>query len=667
MDICLPDDPTPLDRIQSFSATYTLNGEFTGEICFVDNECQEDPPCNGQPTPIQVYLPTDIEYRGQDDSAWTIPMQDCYQANPLWINGLLRTSRQQRGCNSCYSISSYFSYLTSKRIETQTFPGENLVTALGMVTDFYLALPPSLFTFLVDQQQRIRGPIVGDNAYEELRLLAQAGGSDLYVQVGGRLEMTPWKDNWSPVELVIPPGFIYTAERAEFRFGEITQVTATGATVSQIECGDRVLSTSNGDPTQTCTFAYSGIKTPTVDVTFSELLGTKEDALSSTVNLDSNATNQVFGSNADKENVKQGSFDQEIGKSDGKFIDNDGFSFDSLVTGPLRNLTDEFIFGSRNTNTFSGSFAGNRSWFNRLPSIFQDNFPTPFSLFGYGAFGSDVFIDPFFAKQQQGQDGLSSGQCSTHAVPCLISENNTGVSEETLSNKYIYKKEDLFNLSVRRIQEQILARNTWNVSLPYMPCLRLNQVIQFTLPSTQQCIEARGEKVITGIVGGIDLRYNTENESCPVEMKITVMDTSCLAGLQLQSGDLVESNCAGENSGDLSPWQTSQLGIDSLSSQVRNTLALFAAGQAQAFAFYNHTCAGPGNYTVDFDYERIQGSRTLSLSGAINGALTQNAGHFTRSFFNANGNIPFRFNVGGTGSPTYWRISNIRLVKKVTF
>ena len=75
-------------------------------------------------------------------------------------------------------------------------------------------------------------------------------------------------------------------------------------------------------------------------------------------------------------------------------------------------------------------------------------------------------------------------------------------------SQYVYTKDRLFDLAVRRFKEIKMAENTWNVKTGYLPCIKLNQVVEFKTLDTEDA----PSRTIKGIVGGISLEHSEAEE-----------------------------------------------------------------------------------------------------------------------------------------------------------
>jgi len=647
------------NRVTSFSARYTLNGPFSANISLIDFTREDDPGCQLVCAPVHVSLDSSMEYTG-DPTDITADTTSCYGVDPLWINGLAETYSDTDRVTSV-GIGSYFRYLESKKVITQTFNGFPVSTVLDTVLKYYSGIPTTLFNLVSDIDNPVKGPVTGNNLYDEISQLAQAAYSDLYVQVGGELEISRWKDHTSPVDFAIPDTHIISAVKSEYRKPNTAIIEATGAQISAIDCGDQTLtSDSAGNKGTTRSCVVSGIPSQSADVGYNNLSGSKEDILSG--KLDNTAGLTATGG---KKDVSEGSFTQEF-ETDSTPIDKDGKIIQSIVNGRIRSKTQEGIYGYTHGRNYGGGYGGSQTFFNAVPQLLARKFPVPYSAFGLGAFGSKLFSNLFNGDGGSSDQNLSTQQSKTTLV--LPEVSDCGISTETISNKYLYKKENLFALDVRRYQEILLSQNVWNVEVGYLPCLKINDVVTFEVPAIVTPNGTTAAIPVQGIVAGIDLQVQRTDSAHVPEMRLSIMDTKCLGNTEVESGNLIQTICAGEGSNDFNPWQVSQLGLEQQAQQTSNQVILFASGAASAFAYYEHTCATDDEYTISFDYEALQGvgGVNFNIIGGNPNTILNNSGFYTADFTPTGTSFTLRWILNNPAVSTYMIITNLRLTKKVT-
>jgi hypothetical protein len=662
----MPCNQTPCtleNRITDFSARYILNGPYSGSVTLADCDCSDDPGCSEICRPIEVSIDSTTDVvccEGTSNNVETF-INQCYQTDPNWISGLLRSfSRDLNNVSVSASVSSYFEYLRSKPVNTQQFINTQLSVVLDTIFTYYTGTPAGFVCIDSFTDTFIRGPVEGNDSLAELALLAQAGKANLFVQVGGCLTIDEWKDHNSPVDLVIPPELIINATPAEYRYPNTTVIRVRGAAISKLQCGEQTLTNNSFGPGSVRKCVFSGVPSPVAQVSFNNLSGVEQDIRNANI---ASPQTSVLGN---PYNIDDGAANIDVILNSGAWFDENGVNVDFLFTGQQQSFVDEAIFGFKYGPNYGGGYGGSRAFFDNYQQILAGLFPVPYSAFGLGAFGSQFFTNSASFQNNQSY----SDQTTFQQVETVASANNLlnacGVKYEDIQNKYVYSKELLFDIAVRRFQEIILAQNTWNVELPYLPCLRLNQVVQFTTPATSTC----PAELVTGIVGGIDIDHSTDNDGAgETTMRLAVMDVSCLGQTEYRSGNLIESFCAGTNTGDLNPWQSSALDIDTQAG-VSNCGYMFTAGTANAFLEYQQANMEIGaTYEYSFDYTTLAGGSNTNFEILGSGLGPVNiTGTGTQSgTFNATANsVTFQWDMLPGLNPTYMTICNVTLIKVVT-
>lgn len=692
--VCPITIPTDAERLISFCSNFTINGPYSGSVVLADCACELDPGCEEICTPVEIGIDNlgfEVNCCDTDDAEDLEYLTACYAEDPLWLAGLLRTYGRDVDAGTVTSnVSSYFDYLQTKPINTQQFNGTDLATVLNTLFTYYTGTPSNLYCLESFENVKIKGPVEGNSSYAELYALAQAGCANLFVQVGGCLTVELWKDHDDPTEFVIPGALLISARPSEYRFPNTSVIRARGASLPKVECGTEILSNDiegNQGSIRKCTIA--GVPTQSTSTTFNNLRGNEKDILAA----------NVFSTNTciidDKFNVGDGTFGSETLLIDASnpaclvdgLVDCDAvyaavsagdttcLSYysvvptctDYIVTGGLQSVFDESLYGSYHGPGYGGGWGSNSKNFgNQYMNWVKGNFPVPYSMFGFGAFGSQNFFSSTTGENKnQGSsftDQPSFQQCETVATVPNI--GTCGISIEEINNKYVPCKEQLFKLAVRRFQEIKMAQNSWDVEVAYTPCLKINQMVEFTVPETVDC----PTQTVRGLIGGMNVCHNAQ-EGCTT-MKLSIQDVSCIGQTFYTSGNLVQSPCAGQDSGGLNPWQTSALGIDQQSSVQSGVLTLFAQGTGNAYAYYTHSEMTPGaTYNWSYDYETLTGwgstITSFPITAGTGGSNLVGSGTESGSFIAGGTSVQFTFDLITPPVATYMRITNIVITKTV--
>ena len=641
------------NRVFEFTARYALNGPFGASAKFVDFTCEDDIDCYEICDPISLTIDAEVVINNCDDTVIDPTLISCFSETPVWVNGLQR-SYSRTGNITSVSISSYYEYLNSKPLSTQAFQAVPLSTAIDTIFRYYAGVNPSLLSINSFSETFIKGPIEGNNTYEELALLAMAGKANLFVQVGGNLTIESWKDHTDPIEFVIPPDLTISADLANFRFPNTTVIKATGAPVSVTDCGEKTLTSQNGLPSVATREVTSGVPKPTSKLTVNGLKGDENDLKSAFFVSDTLQTTN------DEKEVSRGGIKQEVEKQDGQFFDNNTTRFNYIYKGRTKSFLGEGIYGQIARSRPFQQFSRNAKTFgNFLSKFLARRFPIPYSLFGLGAFGSL----PFIQGQPEQDNATSQNYQQAQLTTVLPISLECGVSTEQIDNKYLFKKEDLFSIAVRRYQEILMSQNTWNVEVAYTPCIKLNQMVQFTVPETQGC----PTKTIKGIVAAIDVNHSRDDAGFgETSMRLSILDVSCLGQTEIQSANLIETGCVG-NGSTIDPWTTSQINLNQLAQGSAGNVYLFASAGASSFAFYQHDCATVGDeYQLYFEYYTLQGPTSFQFSIGTGAPTTlAGSGAYSTTFNAPASNFSLNWDLAFSPADAYVRITNIILTKKV--
>lgn len=637
------------NRILGFNARYQMGSLPTGQVTFVDTFCLDEPNCSRLGRPIQVGVNAELTSDGG-----LLGIADCYDYNPLWVNGLIRSYTRTNGDDlTKVDVSSYFEYLGSKPIITQQFKGYWLSTVIDTVFRYYAGVPLALFESIDFTDIIVTGPVQGTGIWQELEALAIAGQANLFVQVGGKIQIERWKDHLSPVEFTIPEEAVISAEPAAYKFPQTTMINLKGASLSKLDCGEQTLSTDkeDGNPGQGKKCVISGLEVKILDISISNLIGDEEDHKNSELYFSNVSTE------ANTKKVKDKTISTKVRKNSGYFGPTPT-NITYEVRGRRRSKIDEAFNGNYRDSGFWENPKGAYNVFMRLA---MGAFPVPFSSFGLGAFGSPSFLSEN-NKEKQNPIKTSLQQVETLVVDPTHTLN--GVSQESLENKYLLTKTRLFKLGIRRLQEIKMAQNTWNVETIYLPCIRLNQVVEFQTLETADC----PQRLIKGIVAGIDVDHSVEASTgiAHTSMKLSIMDTSCLNTTVYTSGNLMDSTCAGADSTGLTPWQTSQYSMDS-SATVSGCGAVFATAGSTAFLHYAQSDINVGDtFTISFRYEQIQGTGSMIFSISNSNftlALLNGTGVATGAFTASGTSLDIRWDLITPPNNTYFKICDLTLIQ----
>lgn len=682
-------------RLISFQSSHILNGEYSASVFLMDPTRLDDPTnvaegesCGSGISPIQVTIDvtegstpeTPMVYGNATDANENDNLEDCLTDGlvpPNWVFGLKQSyDKSITDGTATIEVNSFFEHLKGKAISTQQFRGEYVKNVFDVLFAYYLGVPSHLFNIVgysgnVWDNDTILGPIEGADTYAELQALCTAVGANIFVQTDGKLTIEKWKDENTPVEYVIPERMTIEAEPAGYAKGRTTVIRARGASLGMMDCGDQVI--SNNDDTDGSSkkgtmkkVAVSGIKTKSVKITHNNLTGTQDDIRNA---LEISPTVTRLGS---KKNIGAGTYSARYTpKSLDTFFGPNPASIEFLIYGTRQSKQAEGFYGDYFGPKYHKAYANQRSFENKRLEWLAGMFPIPFSSFGKGAFGTDIFNnkkdDPDNKDGKYQQDQPTFQQLEVVATSPL--EAVRGPELEEIGNKYVYTKDRLFDLAVRRFKEIKMAENTWNVKTGYLPCIKLNQVVEFKTLDTEDA----PSRTIKGIVGGISLEHSEAEEGPSTIMSLTIMSTDCLGADTYTSSNLVNSRCAGDTSNSLSPWATSALGLDQQSGMSYNHGFLFTTpGTSLAFIGYSLDTIDTSaqSYDWSFDYYRMQGTASLFLTMPVSGGTgsqTLGGAGTATGTINPSGatSSDFVWQLMATGAANYYSIQNFVVTKTV--
>jgi hypothetical protein len=660
---CPPKQPVPgscplstnpvSNRLISFSAKYSLEGDYSASAVFSDPNCEDDPQCFQLCHPLTISLPTVLEDKDTSVGLGQVSIDACYGQNPLWVNGLMDSfSPSLEEFTTSVNVSSFFEYLKTKPIETQKFSEYLLSDVFATIFPYYAGVPNSLLNIVSYKNRRIMGPVSGGDTMAELKALAQVGEAHMFVQVGGKLTIEIWKNHLSQTEITIPPELIISVEKGSYQKPPTNIIRAKGAQLLGQSCSPKNISNSNsfGMPGNTKKCVISGQETPTIELTFNNLNGDQEDV----------RTAQLAGTNmleaGNRSNISSGSFTSKFRKQNLQWFGPVPTIVDINLTNISRSNRDEALFGFKPTSV-GQNVKSIKKVDKMLSRILSKGFPVPNSAFGRGPYGSETFT-------KSSQEDVSEAYGEIEAYIFKNEQYPCGIAVEDISNKYASDLETLFSLGVRRFQEIELSQNTYNLTLPYIPCLRLNMVVEFDTPDT--CCPV---KRVKGVISEIDIDTSIdENGAAETTMKIVVQDFTCIGNTLYRSGNLIRNYCTDTAWPELNGWQTSALNLQQGSGFDTNVMWLWNVGGFQTSIFYHHihqvdpTNQAQLSYTLSYNYETTFGNFNTatgfgSLSGSGFFSTTYTPQTPLQTFFWLS-QAPFGFQ-------HYLRITNLRLVKTI--
>lgn len=666
---------TSFDQMMtSASATYSLISNYQGSISVSDPKNEIDFSYVLRRYDIDLSVSSTV----CADTELTEQQVDCFSGNVKIVSGIIN--------NISYSIDafgtrqadiqfdSFYSRLNSKAVSTDPFLNLQVNDVLEDMAVVYLGVPEELLNFNAIQRI-ISGPSVGNNAMEELRNIAQAGFSHIFVQTDGRLTVEPWL-GFNCVE--VEPG-IYSCEAAEIGIpctaiksasrtinNEIppTVIRVRGGSVQTLNCGKvdfmdtRTSAVSGRSGYESIggglnKTVVTGIPQKDAEVSFFNLTGKKEDLY--------NANVATTGLSIRKTTeIADGKYSFSITGENGTFLGKGASEFFTKISG--QQTPEDFKTKKGSGKNAKKDGVKTSKQIKRLPDVLSGRPP----IFESGpAFGAGT-------KDGVGHNDPdnSSNEASRTQLEVVVYDsvllNRYGVKEEQLDNPYIYCKEDLFRLAIRRFQQWYMEQNAWELDIAPMPCLRINQMVEFTPPPSASY---NNPQKIKGVISGIS--YDWSGSDSGLTQKLTILGVDSLCKTTYNSSNLIINLCGINGDGQ---WSGSGTQSNAMGNISNDCLFLYTAGIAyNAFVFLTQTCMEiGGEYTVVFQAEQLSVGLaqvafkvTDSLGATITSLTAGTNGTYTLTFTATDDTCVLRWDLMGAGGRSFWRIYNINLLRTI--
>ena len=669
--------PSFNDKITAASSTYSLVGNYQGNITVADPTGEIDATYLWKRYEIDLTVDSSFS---QDYAATPLdPLQEsCFSGTIKIASGIISNisySIDYAGTRQAdITIDSFYTRLNSKAISTDPFYQLDTTEVLGSIATIYLGVPVELLDFNTIPRV-ISGPADGNNAMEELRNIAQAGFSHLFVQTNGLLTAEPWLGRCVPsiedpevyvceeAELDIPCAAIKSASRVLNNELPPTVVRVRGSHIQTFDCGKvdltdtRTSSLSGRSGYESIGGGVSktvvvGIPQKDAEVQYNNLAGKKEDI--------NNANVYASGLSLRKmTEVADGVASYSVTGESG-FLEKGGVEFYSKIAG--NQIPDDFKERNGINKLGKKDNVKNSKKLKRLTDVLRGRPP----IFESGpAFGSGT-------KDGVGHNDSNNTAREESRVQLEVSVTDPallsvfGVKEEQIDNPYVICKEDLFWIGVRRFQQWKMEQNAWELEIAPMPCLRLNQMITFTPPPSAGVPNPVSVK---GVISGIGNDYSPDGSV--LTQKLTVLGVDDLCKTVYTSSNLISNFCGVNGSGN---WSGSGTSSESMGNISNDSLILYTKGTlGVAFVFLTQPCMEVGSeYTIAFNAELLSGGLpaltfkiTDSAAATIQTILIGGSGAYTGSFIATDTQCVFRWDLATIGNPNFWRIYNITLVKAV--
>lgn len=597
-------------------------------------------------------------------TSYDVSLVACFSGTINPIKGIITSVEENEDLEQktvSLDVKSYFFRLGKKVINTEHFV-LGAKDAIELVVTDYFAITPGLWSFTgTNNNNRVFGPVSGNNAADELRQLAQAGESALFVGEDGILKTTAWKDHNSPVDVVIPPEAVISATRSKQDDPGPSRIRMRGGYFSSYQRG-LVPSIVWPNP------CAKG-KVPITWCILSGIPITFYDAPIFTNNVGDSVHNGKFvitgpgtsssgnitiidGVNSSSGQNPNHRPEMTIeGAGAGSFIGASPVQVTIEASAYKRDKRE-----SENPNTQLKALKANQAHIVRRGTVVAGAFlgQAPNS-YGGPASGGGIRGSAYNLNNDRDSDEAETTQFEIEvADPGLQSQY--GVVVEQMENKYVKDKNLLFKIAVRRFQEIRMARNSWDVAISPLPCLQLGQKVQFRTPSTQ----AGSYKEVTGLLTQMSLDYNADNAT--MSQKIVVQSMEDIGTTTYVSQDLTSDNSF--SSVDSNDWWSASVPSGSHVGAGNGAFYISAVGGDPAITLVEHNFQSGGTFDVSFDATKLSGSGDISfdiLDSALNVLLPTQSISGTGSYsysFNSTLN-PTVAMIWTMSAPSEWLLENL--------
>jgi len=232
-----------------------------------------------------------------------------------------------------------------------------------------------------------------------------------------------------------------------------------------------------------------------------------------------------------------------------------------------------------------------------------------------------------------------------------------GIVTEQIDNVYLANPAIMMDVAIRKFFEYKIARQRWQVKTTFLPCVAINQVVQFTTPD--------GEDTITGLLSGLSLNYDGGGPTA--ELDLTIEGFSEVGGtVYMALGDDAEEI---PSVGGGAAWIPGSSGSG-------NTLAVNSYSVL-------YTEGGGGSAELERTFETVVGDDydfTFTLikdaGSDIMVEIEDSGGTVTSSTYSASGTYTLSFTAGEvqtiarfsiSGASVGWYMSQAKLIRTVTY
>lgn len=458
----------------SWNVTYDIYSGLSGS-CTLTNQAQQYSAGTLRWSPFQLDLTATVTSTSGADTT-------CMSGAVTWFKGLIISLNDDRNIDNdmvTVNLGSFFETLKQHPINSQYY-SDTVGNIILDILNVYAGVPLALLNFSMAATPSVGTIVQGTDMLAECQKLAQAGESDMFVQVGGNLTIEAWKDDNSSVDTTIPDTCIISVKSSRSREKGPSRMVVRGRWSGSVGCGSKVLNNNKSEtPSE---IAKEKCYIPGVMETYSELAFKNLSAKKS----DLKNAGYVLTGDSDFDEVTD--IAQDGGSSTVAVRPDTGVSFAQGV----KVVTAAKVFGrnlgKEETSDSGVSGKGQKEAITRHDQILAAMTHTP-----PGAF-------------READTDKTSDSSDNNRMEVTLSDADLliefGVVTQEVDNLYIGNPYTALAVAIREFKKFKMQRNTYAVETAYLPCIRLNDVVQFTTPD-----DAR---TITGRVANIRVNYTPD-------------------------------------------------------------------------------------------------------------------------------------------------------------
>jgi len=576
------------NSIYASNSTWSMVGPYRGSISLT-TEADQAAALLCQPITLDAIVTA-----SQCDDG----IDACFEGSFNIVTGIVNSIGDEKRIDGTFAslkIVDYFERLRRKVINTENFEGDDIATILAALAGVYGGVPVGLYNFNIGHDTLIRGPVDGNSTWEELYKIAEAGRSELFVQVGGVLTADPWVQCTCNGQLLSQCDVINSATKVKTANPPFTVLRVRGAFQTEFDC-DLDLTTIPNDLNeittsggfQGCILAAQNTKQTTVCA--NNLKGSKEDLIQA-IYTSAELTILEFA-----EDPKDGSVALRVQRADGfNFLEGVPFPFTLQITGRVK-PTSEFGFSDTQLKNYKNS---------------NSSIDLPYALgLGYGwGYG--------FGKSNSGASQTNDESTQNQIEIVVVDEAllaKFGVIEGVYENKYVTCKNDLFHLGIRQFQKWRMEQNLWELDLGAItPPAELNQCVEFLAPTTELCDGTLApSETKTGVINYIQTNQDHQSGKATMRLGVWALDDQCETSYT--SSNLINLHCISDE--DNNSWERGVSGVsDGYANIEGNCGRLHVTNAGFSFLTLCQGCMDVGeDYTIYFEMIPLIGTPLVSLS-----------------------------------------------------